>query len=174
MRWPAPPAREFQELVRRRATAGEPVAYLLGTKGFRHIDLLVDPRVLVPRPETESLVEAALPLADGARVLDVGTGSGAVALALKHERPALVVAGSDVSEDALAVARANRDAARARRRARARPTCSPGSGRTGTRSSPTRRTSVTSDRAGLPRDVARHEPRARCSAAPTGSTSSAS
>lgn len=102
-------AREFQELVRRRATTGEPVAYLLGTKGFRHIDLLVDPRVLVPRPETESLVEAALPLPDGARVLDVGTGSGAVALALKHERPALRVTGSDVSEEALEVARANRD-----------------------------------------------------------------
>ena len=104
-----PQAREFQDLVRRRATTGEPVAYLLGTKGFRHIDLLVDPRVLVPRPETESLVEAALPLRDGARVLDVGTGSGAVALALKHERPALRVTGSDVSEEALEVARANRD-----------------------------------------------------------------
>ncbi len=104
-----PQARAFQDLVRRRSTTGEPVAYLLGTKGFRHIDLLVDPRVLVPRPETESLVEAALPLADGSRVLDVGTGSGAVALALKHERPALRVTGSDVSEDALAVARANRD-----------------------------------------------------------------
>ncbi len=104
-----PQARAFQDLVRRRATTGEPVAYLLGTKGFRHIDLRVDPRVLVPRPETESLVEAALPLADGARVLDVGTGSGAVALALKHERPTLHVTGSDVSEDALAVARENRD-----------------------------------------------------------------
>lgn len=104
-----PPAREFQELVRRRAATGEPVAYLLGTKGFRHIDLLVDPRVLVPRPETELLVESALPLPDGARVLDAGTGSGAVALALKHERPALLVTGSDVSDDALAVARANRD-----------------------------------------------------------------
>ena len=104
-----PQARAFQELVRRRAATGEPVAYLLGTKGFRHIDLLVDPRVLVPRPETESLVEAALPLRDGARVLDVGTGSGAVALALKHERPALLVTGSDISEEALAVARANRE-----------------------------------------------------------------
>ena len=102
-------ARTFQDLVRRRATTGEPVAYLLGTKGFRHIDLLVDPRVLVPRPETESLVEAARSLPDGARVLDVGTGSGAVALALKHERPELIVTGSDVSEDALAVARANRE-----------------------------------------------------------------
>ena len=102
-------ARAFQDLVRRRATTGEPVAYLLGTKGFRHIDLLVDPRVLVPRPETEALVEAARPLADGSRVLDVGTGSGAVALALKQERPGLLVTGSDVSDEALAVARANRE-----------------------------------------------------------------
>lgn len=102
-------ARAFQDLVRRRATTGEPVAYLLGAKGFRHIDLLVDPRVLVPRPETEALVEAARPLADGSRVLDVGTGSGAVALALKQERPGLLVTGSDVSDEALAVARANRE-----------------------------------------------------------------
>ncbi len=104
-----PAVRVFQDLVRRRSVGGEPVAYLLGTKGFRHIDLLVDPRVLVPRPETESLVEAALQLDDGARVLDVGTGSGAVALAVKSERPALHVTGSDLSQDALDVARANRD-----------------------------------------------------------------
>jgi release factor glutamine methyltransferase len=96
----------FRDLVTRRA-AGEPVAYLLGTRGFRHIDLAVDPRVLVPRPETELLVEAALGLDDGARVLDVGTGSGAVALALKDERPHLEVTGADLSDDALAVARAN-------------------------------------------------------------------
>ena len=102
-------ARTFQDLVRRRAQEGEPVAYLLGTKGFRHIDLLVDRRVLVPRPETEMLVESVLPLQDGSRVLDVGTGSGAVALALKHERPGLVVTATDVSDEALAVARENRD-----------------------------------------------------------------
>jgi release factor glutamine methyltransferase len=83
------------------------VAYITGVKGFRHLDLHVDPRVLIPRPETETLVEAALGLARGARVVDVGTGSGAVALALKDERPDLVVTATDVSEDALVVARAN-------------------------------------------------------------------
>ena len=92
-------------LARRRAR--QPVAYLLGTRGFRHIELEVDARVLVPRPETELLVEVALGLPHGARVADVGTGSGAVALALKHERPDLRVLATDVSGDALAVARAN-------------------------------------------------------------------
>jgi release factor glutamine methyltransferase len=85
----------------------EPVAYITGVKGFRHIDLHVDGRVLIPRPETETLVEAALDLPRGARVIDVGTGSGAVALALKDERPDLDVTGTDASPDALAVARAN-------------------------------------------------------------------
>jgi len=101
--------RRFQELVTRRVRDGEPVAYLLGRRGFRWIEVEVDPRVLVPRPESELLVEAALGLPEGARVLDVGTGSGAVALALKDERPDLRVTGSDVSADALDVARANRD-----------------------------------------------------------------
>ena len=99
--------RRFQETVRRRAVQREPVAYLLGRKGFRRIELAVDRRVLVPRPETELLVEAGLELAEGARVADVGTGSGAVALALKHERPDLDVVATDASADALAVARAN-------------------------------------------------------------------
>jgi release factor glutamine methyltransferase len=102
-----PVVRAFQDLVRRRSAGREPVAYLLGRKGFRHLELEVDDRVLIPRPETETLVEAALDLPQGAVVLDVGTGSGAVALALKDERPDLVVTGSDVSEDALDVARAN-------------------------------------------------------------------
>jgi release factor glutamine methyltransferase len=96
----------FEALVRRRE-AREPVAYLLGSKGFRRIELAVDRRVLVPRPETELLVEAALDLPRGARVVDVGTGSGAVALALKDERPDLDVVATESSEDALAVARAN-------------------------------------------------------------------
>ena len=102
-----PAIRTFQDLVRRRSVEREPVAYLLGTKGFRHIDVMVDPRVLVPRPETELLVEVGLTLPHGARVHDACTGSGAVALALKHERPDLVVSGSDASIDAVDVARAN-------------------------------------------------------------------
>jgi release factor glutamine methyltransferase len=96
----------FERLVARRA-AREPVAYILGQRDFRRITLEVDRRVLIPRPETELLVEAALALPSGARVVDVGTGSGAVALALKDERPDLEVVGTDISVDAVAVARAN-------------------------------------------------------------------
>jgi release factor glutamine methyltransferase len=103
---PAAAARRAMGLIRRRV-AQEPVAYILGTKGFRHIDLAVDARVLIPRPETELLVELALGLPDGARVHDVGTGSGAIALALKSERPDLVVSASDASAAAVEVARAN-------------------------------------------------------------------
>ena len=102
-----PATRRFQEAVRRRAVQREPVAYLLGRKGFRRIELEVDHRVLVPRPETELLVEVGLELGRGARVADVGTGSGAVALALKDERPDLDVVATDASVEALAVARAN-------------------------------------------------------------------
>ena len=98
--------RRFESLVARRARR-EPVAYILGRRAFRELELAVDPRVLVPRPETELLVEVALALDRGARVLDVGTGSGAVALALKHERPDLELTGGDLSTDALDVARAN-------------------------------------------------------------------
>jgi release factor glutamine methyltransferase len=102
-----PAVRVFQDAVRRRSVGREPVAYITGVKGFRHLDLHVDRRVLIPRPETETLIEAALALPRSARVVDVGTGSGAVALALKDERPDLAVTATEVSEDALAVARAN-------------------------------------------------------------------
>jgi release factor glutamine methyltransferase len=99
--------REFEALLERRE-AGEPVAYILGFKAFRNFELVVDRRVLVPRPDTETLVDQAFGYAPlGGRVHDVGTGSGAVALALKDERPDLTVTASDVSPDAVDVARAN-------------------------------------------------------------------
>ena len=96
----------FDALLARRLQR-EPVAYILGRKEFRRISLQVDRRVLIPRPETELLVEAALGLPASTTVVDVGTGSGAVALALKDERPDLQVLGTDISEGALALARAN-------------------------------------------------------------------
>jgi release factor glutamine methyltransferase len=99
-------ARWFMDAARRRRER-EPIAYILGVKGFRMLDLAVDRRVLVPRPETEHVVEAALGLPSGARVVDVGTGSGAIALALKDERPDLTVLATDISGDALDVARSN-------------------------------------------------------------------
>jgi release factor glutamine methyltransferase len=102
-----PAVRAFQDAVRRRAVEREPVAYIVGRRGFRRLDLGVDRRALVPRPESELLVESALTLKGPVSVLDVGTGSGAVALALKDERADLTVTGSDVSEDALGLARAN-------------------------------------------------------------------
>jgi release factor glutamine methyltransferase len=102
-----PPAvgRRFGELVRRRLRR-EPLAYIVGTKGFRRIELAVDNRVLVPRPETELLVEVALERRPG-RVLDIGTGSGAIALAVADELPEAAVVATDTSPGALAVARAN-------------------------------------------------------------------
>lgn len=100
-------ARRFGAMVRRRVTR-EPVAYILGRKGFRHLELAVDSRVLIPRPETELLVELALELSP-ATVLDLGTGSGAIALAIADELPEASIAATDTSLDALAVAQANRD-----------------------------------------------------------------
>lgn len=99
-------AASFEALVARRE-AREPVAYLLGRREFRHLELMVDSRVLIPRPETEVLVEAALDLPRGSRVIEVGTGSGAVALSLKQERPDLTIVATDISAEALEVARAN-------------------------------------------------------------------
>jgi release factor glutamine methyltransferase len=96
----------YAALISRREVR-EPVAYILGRRAFRRITVHVDRRVLIPRPETELLVEVGLELPPGVRVADVGTGSGAVALALKDERADLDVVGIDVSSDAVAVAREN-------------------------------------------------------------------
>jgi release factor glutamine methyltransferase len=98
----------YRALIQRRL-GGEPVAYLVGKKEFRSLELSVDARVLVPRPDTEILVETALTLltADGGRVVDIGTGSGAIALALDAELPDVTVWATDASLDALDVARAN-------------------------------------------------------------------
>jgi release factor glutamine methyltransferase len=98
-------------LVQRRGRR-EPLAYVLGDWDFRRLTLLTDARALVPRPETETVVERCLALLQGIdapRVVDVGTGSGAIALALKHERPDAQVTATDISGAALALARENAD-----------------------------------------------------------------
>jgi release factor glutamine methyltransferase len=101
-------AARYLALIERRA-AGEPVAYILGRKGFWTIELSLNPAVLIPRPETELLVERALALHPGeeADVADLGTGSGAIALALASARPRWRIVATDLSEEALAVARNN-------------------------------------------------------------------
>jgi release factor glutamine methyltransferase len=104
-RLPVGASREFGQMVRRRVRR-EPVAYIVGCKGFRRIELLVDRRVLIPRPETELLVEVALEL-QPSYVLDVGTGSGAIALAVADEVPSAHVVATDTSFDAVRVAHSN-------------------------------------------------------------------
>jgi release factor glutamine methyltransferase len=99
----------WQAALQRRLN-GEPVAYILGEQAFFGLNLLVGPGVLVPRPDTETLVQWALDLVPhqaGVRCWDVGTGSGAIALALCHERPQWTITASDLSADALRVAQAN-------------------------------------------------------------------
>lgn len=104
---PEPAALSYADLIRRRV-ARVPMAYLLGRREFYGRSFAVDPRVLVPRPETEHLVEAALDhVADGSRVLDLGTGSGCIAVTVALERPGARVVATDLSLGALAVAAAN-------------------------------------------------------------------
>jgi release factor glutamine methyltransferase len=112
---PAITVSRFRELVERRA-AGEPVAYITGFREFMGLDFAVDQRVLIPRPETEGLVERALTWLSSrpgpTRIVDVGTGSGAIALSLARHVPTTaqpVIVASDVSIDALAVTRLNRE-----------------------------------------------------------------
>lgn len=105
---PATRARFLQSVERRQR--GEPVAYIVGRREFWSLELEVTPHVLVPRPETELLVEFALEVlpADGhAKVLDLGTGSGAIALAIAHDRPAARVIATDASEPAITLACSN-------------------------------------------------------------------
>ncbi len=100
---------QFQSLLQRRAF-GEPMAYILGAQGFYDLELKVTPSVLVPRPETELLLEEALQLtadSPGATVADIGTGSGALAVTLARHRPQCTVYATDISADALEVARDN-------------------------------------------------------------------
>jgi release factor glutamine methyltransferase len=102
-------AERWQAAFQRRLN-GEPVAYILGQQAFFGLNLLVGPGVLVPRPDTETLVQWALDLVPnqaGVRCWDVGTGSGAIALALCHERPQWAITASDLSADALRVAQTN-------------------------------------------------------------------
>ena len=107
-------AERLAALVQRRLD-GEPIAYIVGQREFFGLPFQVSPAVLIPRPDTELIVELALErLAPGARLLDMGTGSGAIAVAVAHTRPDAQVTALDVSEDALAVARANAGANGAR------------------------------------------------------------
>lgn len=112
----------FRSLVKRRC-AHEPIAYLTGSKGFWHIELKTDQRALIPRPDTETLVELALKHipedhSDTVRMMDVGTGTGAVALAMAHDCDHLHVLATDVSKDALTLAAENAKALKLEARVR--------------------------------------------------------
>jgi len=107
----SPAALEQWKGIEARRLAGEPIAYLVGKRGFHDIELYVGPGVLIPRPETEILVEIALreiqTLNRPANILDLGTGSGAIALAIAHSAPQTIVHATDQSLEALAIAKMN-------------------------------------------------------------------
>ena len=124
---PVGSGREFASLIRRRI-GREPVAYILGSKGFRSIELCCDRRALIPRPETELLVEIAVELSPE-RVLDVGTGTGAIALAVASELPECEVVACDTSAAALDLARENAAALRLEHRVEFVSGSMPGDGR---------------------------------------------
>ena len=109
----SPAALEQWKGIEARRLAGEPIAYLVGKRGFHDIELYVGPGVLIPRPETEILVEIALreiqTLNRPANILDLGTGSGAIALAIAHSAPQTIVNATDQSLEALAIAKMNAD-----------------------------------------------------------------
>ena len=109
----SPAALEQWKGIEARRLAGEPIAYLVGKRGFHDIELYVGPGVLIPRPETEILVEIALreiqTLNRPANILDLGTGSGAIALAIAHSAPQTIVTATDQSLEALAIAKMNAD-----------------------------------------------------------------
>lgn len=162
---PPSAARVFGKMVRRRVRR-EPVAYILGRKGFRELELAVDPRVLIPRPETELLVDVALELRPR-RVLEVGTGSGAVALAVAHELAGVTVTATDVSAEAIAVARANAERLALASRVRLMRCSLPDSGRFDLELA--NLPYVREDEwEGLAPEITLHEPRGALVAGPTG------
>ena len=159
-------SRAFGALVRRRLRR-EPVAYILGHKGFRRIELEVDRRALIPRPETELLVEVALKLSPG-RVLDVGTGSGAVALAIADELTGCEVTATDTSPDALELARANAERLGLAARVRLAAGTLPGAGGGWDLVVANLPYVSESDWEGLAPEIREHEPREALVAGPTG------
>lgn len=158
-------SRAFALMVRRRV-AREPVAYILRRKGFRRLDLLADPRALIPRPETELLVEIALDHA-AREVLDVGTGSGAVALAVADELPEAKVTATDTSAPALDLARENAILLGLGDRVRLLPGSLPAEGRFDLMLANLPYVSE-AEWQGLEPEITRYEPRSALVAGPTG------
>lgn len=162
---PPAAARAFAAMVRRRI-AREPVAYIVGRRGFRRLDLAVDGRALVPRPETELLVEIALELRPRS-VLEVGTGSGAVALAVADELPQAEVLATDTSPLALELARENATRLGLADRVRFQPGALPEHGAADLMLANLPYVSE-AEWAGLEPEITRYEPREALVAGPTG------